>query len=128
MAPSKNKPPQSSHLEKICLWTKFQPPTCLLAPPVPVFMFRPLNKLPLQMAPSKNKPRHAVRVQKIDILPEFHPNRPIFQTNLVGKTANGGTLVRSSPHKTPLKKGTSSLRSEVKNTVGCHILGQFDRR
>ena len=52
--------------------------------------------------------------QKIDILPKFHPKPPIFRTNLVRKTANGGTLVRSMPHKTPLKKGTSSLRSEVK--------------
>ena len=65
------------------------------------------------MAPSKNKPRHAVRVQKIDIFPEFHPNQPIFQTDYAQKTANAGTLVRSTPHKTPLKKGTSSLRSEV---------------
>ena len=69
------------------------------------------------MAPSKNKPHHAVRVQKIDIFPEFHPNRPIFRTNYAVKTANGGTLVRSTPHKTPLKKGTSSLRSEVNKSV-----------
>ena len=59
-----------------------------------------------------------MRVQKIDIFPEFHPNRPIFQTDYSQKTANGGTLVRSMPHKMPLKKGISSLRSEVKNLGG----------
>ena len=60
-----------------------------------------------------------MRAQKIDILPKFHPKPPIFRTNSAVKTANGGTLVRSTPHKTPLKKGTSSLRSEVKNVSNC---------
>ena len=31
MVPSKNKLTHSSHIEKICLLTKFQPPTWLLA-------------------------------------------------------------------------------------------------
>ena len=46
MALFNNKPARSSHIEKICLWTKFQPPTWLLALSGPVFLFRPLNKLP----------------------------------------------------------------------------------
>ena len=66
------------------------------------------------MAPSKNKPRHAVRAQKINILPRQRPKIPTFKTNYAMETTNAGTLVRSTPHKTPLKKGTSSLRSEVK--------------
>ena len=48
MVPSENKPPQSSHIEKICLWTKFQPPTWLLTLSGPIFTFQPpLNNLPL---------------------------------------------------------------------------------
>ena len=101
MAPSKNKPPQSPPIEKICLWTKFQPftwlltlsgpifkfqplnkqkiclwtkfqcPTWLLALSGPIFTFRPLNKLPLWMAPSKIKPPQSAQIKKYASGPSF---------------------------------------------------------
>ena len=43
---SKNKPAWYSHIEKICPWTKFQPPTWLLAPPGPVLVFWPQKNYP----------------------------------------------------------------------------------
>ena len=43
----KDKPSRSSHIKKICLLTKSQPPTLLLALSVAVFLFRQLNKLTL---------------------------------------------------------------------------------
>ena len=73
MAPSKNKPPQSLHIEKICLWTKFQPPTWLLALSGPVFLFEPKNILPRLMAPSKNKPARSSCTEKICLWTRFQP-------------------------------------------------------
>ena len=47
MALSKNNLARSSHIEKICLWTKFQPPTWILALSGPIFLFWLLNTTPI---------------------------------------------------------------------------------
>ena len=108
---------RSSRIIKICLWTKFQPSTWILAPTGSVFLIRALNKLPLQRAPSKNKPRHAVRAQKQTICPSVIQIRQYLGPIHSEKPRTEGTYMCYSPHKTPLKKVTSSLRSEVNKYV-----------
>ena len=66
-----NKPSRSSH-KKICLLTKSQPPTWLLALSVPIFLFWQLNKLlPLWMASSKNEPAESSGIEKYAYGPSF---------------------------------------------------------
>ena len=91
LTPSKNKP-QSSHIVKICLWTKFQPPTHFLAPPGPVFLFQPKNYFCRWCYPKITQPGlHTVLtlntvIEKICLWTKFQPPRslpglsvPVFQ-------------------------------------------------
>ena len=58
---------------RICLLIKFQPPTRLLAPPGPVFVFWPQTKLPLWMVPFENKPPQSSNIEKICLWTKFQP-------------------------------------------------------
>ena len=71
------------------------------------------------MAPQRNKPRHAFRNAKIYFFAKFHQNIPMFETHSDYKTRErrGPLAPRLIP--TPLKKGNSSLRSEVKKV--CNV-------
>ena len=66
------------------------------------------------MALFKKGQNHSVGLRPKPNFPKRQHPTPKTKTTLPMETANGGGLVRSTPHKTPLKKGTSSLRSEVK--------------
>ena len=117
MTLSKNQPCHFYRLEKIFLQTKFELSKWTLALSGLVLALYHIAAL-AQIAPSKNKPRHAFRNAKIYFFAKFRQNIPTFRTNYFPKTCErGGPL---APHliRTALKKGTSSLRSEVKKDDG----------
>ena len=66
MALFKNKPARSSHIEKICLWTKFQPPTYMA--PGSVSTLFPVSAARKQTTPIDGaiqiKPARCSRIEK----------------------------------------------------------------
>ena len=69
----KNKPARSSHIEKIFLWTKFQPPTLLLALSGRVFLHQPQIDYPYRWRYSKINQPGLHTLKKYAYGPSFSP-------------------------------------------------------
>ena len=112
MAQSKNKPPHSSRIKKICLWTKFQPPTWPLALSGPIFAFRPLNNLPLYSRVSNRSPGTLINFLT------FCPPRLRFSTEtaiLFSKFCTEGLLLCTETFKISCRRYTILLEKVTFN-------------